>query len=843
MTMYDFYGVLEKLTDNTGIKLLDRYHEWIRMCREFHHLMLLKRGGRAQAYTSDLGVDGTKAGELAIECPACLRPGVNLPEGWEKVSAEDRFLYTLFIALDACFRLKRWLVSSELKDPDSGPGWAYMVETGACREYLQMVMNQKDMDTCSGLAALDCANTKFSRWYSTTGVGMGVCAWHEFVQANGVGNLQKGERFANMDYVFASLMKHKHYRLWLFLLYDIMCICKLHLAQRLKELPPNVRLFLVLVLVSFGIPKMHIHGHKLWCQLLYSLNLLLGSAQLDAEGIERVWAAIGAVASSMRDMGLGARHDTLDCILSAWNWAKLVGIVAMLCRRLERVKVELPEQMEALAEFSSHQPERVPEWKAMVLAFELNNTKLNPFELKVKGLTEAQVRLQFSKEEDAEIARGVPSVHDVSPSSFVAAGLDLEEEQRRVRVHAELKKAQTTEMQIDMGAMHKKLNQGIARFRKVQQTYMPAALQALGDMQLPENLLAEDVPLLLPSALTEAQRARCIPGLDHIEVLMCDAQCRTGLLRLRAQLHIKSRLLTYKKNHVRHQGANTRSRTIVARNESKIWLHSEKYQTAWEAIRKLNNSDEGMVGWRVLRREDIRCMEDAEDLCKKAKAREAQNMKRHQKKAELRAQGLLSVEEEEEMDCDEEEKGVDDRGPENQCLVSWIWTLAGMEGSDAAFGEGLCVEWAKAFSRTRRWTEESCLLDAEYRCVKDSFDYEAAKWEAHAAAVPVGVIPCADVEGASAYAKCHAEMFRDLKARGEKTWTEEKIARGKRRPRHIPAVVGEMVAEARAEREESERAMAGLDTGEEVEEEGEEEGLRSDVESDEEYVLGGEGYD
>ncbi|KAJ6517942.1 hypothetical protein C8R47DRAFT_929902, partial [Mycena vitilis] len=78
----------------------------------------------------------------------------------------------------------------------------------------------------------------------------------------------------------------------------------------------------------------------------------------------------------------------------------------------------------------------------------------------------------------------------------------------------------------------------------------------------------------------------------------------------------------------RHQGANTRSRTIVTRNESKIRLHSEKYQTAWEAIRKLNGGDERLVGWRVLKREDIRCMEDAEDLRKKAKAREAQAAKR-----------------------------------------------------------------------------------------------------------------------------------------------------------------------------------------------------------------------
>jgi hypothetical protein len=45
------------------------------------------------------------------------------------------------------------------------------------------------------------------------------------------------------------------------------------------------------------------------------------------------------------------------------------------------------------------------------------------------GLTEAQVRLQFSKEEDADVARGVPSLHDVSPSAFITAGLDLEDEQ------------------------------------------------------------------------------------------------------------------------------------------------------------------------------------------------------------------------------------------------------------------------------------------------------------------------------------------------------------------------------------------------------------------------------
>jgi hypothetical protein len=51
------------------------------------------------------------------------------------------------------------------------------------------------MGTCSGLAALDHVNTKFSRGYVATGVGMGVCVRHDFVQPNSVGDLQKGERY------------------------------------------------------------------------------------------------------------------------------------------------------------------------------------------------------------------------------------------------------------------------------------------------------------------------------------------------------------------------------------------------------------------------------------------------------------------------------------------------------------------------------------------------------------------------------------------------------------------------------------------------------------------------
>ncbi|KAJ6631803.1 hypothetical protein B0H10DRAFT_1771926, partial [Mycena sp. CBHHK59/15] len=64
VTMYDYHAALEKLTDNaTGDKPPDRYHAFLRMAREYGHLLMLKWAGKGH----DLeGVAGTQQGELAI---------------------------------------------------------------------------------------------------------------------------------------------------------------------------------------------------------------------------------------------------------------------------------------------------------------------------------------------------------------------------------------------------------------------------------------------------------------------------------------------------------------------------------------------------------------------------------------------------------------------------------------------------------------------------------------------------------------------------------------------------------------------------------------------------------
>ncbi|KAK6992523.1 CxC2 domain-containing protein [Favolaschia claudopus] len=832
-TMYDFYSALERLTDGAGDLLLKRYVEFLRMTRAFRHLMMLKRGGRGHAVD---GVDATTAGELAIRCPACPRPGINLPDDWESAPPEKRFLYLFFLALDACFRLKRRLISSALRDPGLGTGWSYFVEPEPYRKYLLSVTKQDEMSTCSGLAALDYANTKFSRGYSVTGVGMGVCARHEFVQPTGVGDLQKGERYSNMDYIAAAILRWIHERLRKVVSYDIVCQWFKNLRERLRELPPLVRLHVVLALYVFVIPKLHIHAHTLACQLIFSLNFVPGAGQTDGEGIERPWANLGGVASSTREMGPGSRADVLDDHFAFWNWSKLIHIGALLRKRLDKAKLERDVQCESFNVFSTEQAARVPAWEKLVSDYEKDPRKKNPYEITTATLKEADVRLRLAGEESASLQRGVLALHDVSPSSFIFEGLDLEDQQRRIRAQVQLKKAGTTAQQIDIIAMRRKLSCGIARFRKLQATYTPGALQALARRDASPEEVPEKTPLMLPSALSAAERdAGCIGGVQIVENMARDAQCSEALMRLRNQLHIKSRFFTYKELHVRNQGANTRARNLVARNESKILLHSEKYQAAWEALRALNG---GTVGWRKLRREDVRTMEDPEELTKQQATRRRQASRRREKLEQLRREGeYVTDDEEEEGEGNSGNGGNGDVGrsaddvdvemvtnpTENRRVVSWIWQSAGTTGTDAELEDALRIEWTKARARARRWTEEVELLEEEYRWVLISFEHEAQRWETRATEVPVGTVEVGYAQGAIAYALKQAATYRALASRVTVSMTELHRGRGRKR---VPAAPGNGGDEEGTDEEEGDS-----------EEEG---GEANAINSDEEFFLGGE---
>ncbi|KAK0219931.1 hypothetical protein IW262DRAFT_1448408 [Armillaria fumosa] len=305
ISVYKYHNALKHLTDATGIlRLKCKYKSLIHLVRQFAHIKLMQHA----------------AGELALQCPACPQPGINLPADWDSAPPEYQFLYLLILALDANFRLKNLYWSSWEKDPGLHTGLAHFIEP---TRYLEHVSR-----SCSGFRTLSHAETKSAVGLQATGVRMAVCACHEVIQPLAVADLQQGERYCNMDYIALSALKDstaERYQVkTVFFSYDIACQWKKKFTERMSAFPPEMHIP-SRIEFWYGIPKCHCKGHKLCCQCSFSMNIHTVS-HTDGEGIEHCWAEINVTANSTKEMGLGNRYNTLDVQFAWHNWKKVIGL-------------------------------------------------------------------------------------------------------------------------------------------------------------------------------------------------------------------------------------------------------------------------------------------------------------------------------------------------------------------------------------------------------------------------------------------------------------------------------------------------------------------------------------
>ncbi|KAG1799950.1 uncharacterized protein BJ212DRAFT_1488204 [Suillus subaureus] len=192
VSAYEFYHSLAWWTDNTGITPIhDRYSVFLRIVHEWRNIKALKHSGRGH---HPAGIGSTQDGDLAILCPACPHPGKNLPTNWE-TSPPTRWKYALFLAIDANFRLKHWMVLTDRKGPGLSQGWGHFVEENEYKQYLSNNGETlQEKSNCVSHNAVNMADTKSSRGLAATGVGTVDCTCHNMKLANGIGDLQKGEK-------------------------------------------------------------------------------------------------------------------------------------------------------------------------------------------------------------------------------------------------------------------------------------------------------------------------------------------------------------------------------------------------------------------------------------------------------------------------------------------------------------------------------------------------------------------------------------------------------------------------------------------------------------------------
>lgn len=126
-----------------------------------------------------------------------------------------------------------------------------------------------------------------------------------------------------MDYiVLSSLIGITLLRI--VLTYDIGCQWSKKFNQRMEKFPEHMRLD-PRVNVDVGIPSWHIMGHGEGCRTNFALAYMDGVGRTCGEEVETSWAHTNALGPSIREMGSGARHETLNDHWNSWNFHKIVG--------------------------------------------------------------------------------------------------------------------------------------------------------------------------------------------------------------------------------------------------------------------------------------------------------------------------------------------------------------------------------------------------------------------------------------------------------------------------------------------------------------------------------------
>ncbi|KAF5380091.1 hypothetical protein D9615_006268 [Tricholomella constricta] len=714
---FEFYHALTRLSDNTGIpKIKDRYSAFMRMVREYRHIKMLKRSGRGH---DPAGAAGTAAGELAVLCPACPQPGLNLPSGWQNEPPEKRWIYRLFLGIDANFRLKRKHVSNSIVDPALGDGMSYFVKRDEFINFLNTfgTLVIQDPSTCSNHKAVDAERS--AKGLAATGVGTIDCARHDVKRPQSVGDLQRSERLSHL-----SPSESPSESIELVVSYDIACQWSIHIWKRMEKYPRRLHLDAEgRQHIVFLVPKFHLPAHIMACQTVFSFNYNWGVGRTDGEAPERGWSHINPVATSTREMGPGSRQDTLDDHFGDWNWKKTTLMGVSLLRKIQNAVAERSEQV-----FRYHQLEQgldeagegeVRAWKIELEEWLQDHT-----------LTLDAVRRELAVQDAKDLAHGNAYIlHEtVSASQFMTMGLDLEEHQRRLGIDAgELTSHSTdyqnTRIQVRRNVLRRKIDAWI----EIQHLYMPALSLHRSKNTSDQDEMPEKIPLMLPSSLK--RQLPCDVRLQEMEWRLRKSQANDALDELREGLRLQAYLYIDKDRFQRGQHHNTRSRNIIDRVKVKIKAASLKYRVVRVALGHLAGILSGTSSWEVsfpvLAEADI---------------------------SQLSGDGSQS---------------------EGHRSVSWIWSRLG-DGSQLANNQGmkdaLRIEFCKSKARADRWSEEVQLLLEEMRRVLQFFESMAVKWDRRPAAMCFVSKDSASVEALRAYAARQASQYRRMRGHCQHIW-------------------------------------------------------------------------
>ncbi|KAK6977280.1 hypothetical protein R3P38DRAFT_3237413 [Favolaschia claudopus] len=673
--------------------------------------LMMKRAGRGHSLS---GIPGTAQGELALPCRACPQDGTGRMES---------------------DKLGNYAGRSPTRDPVIDDGLGYFGNRELYKTYLRDHVDEEEISTCSGFQAMFLAGAKRGKGLRTTGVGGVTCARHNMWRPNGIGDLQRGERYCNMDFILFSLILNAVV-LYLILSYDIACQYSKKFWERMKGLPEAMQINPETTSVWFKVPSFHILGHKWPCHSPHSFHWMWGAGMTDGEDVEQNWEFTNGAAGSTKMMGPGGRHAFLEGLFAFHNWMRTVSYRKVLSQRLVRDLKEGRKHKEAFEAFTqvieAEKPELVVRWKAWVKDWESSQHTeghASPFEVSkpVKSLKE--ICLQLGKDELTRTGQGIEIERQHTSSTFIALGLNIEDSQRVLAVDIKATTDRSPSQELDLVQRKASLLRRVNRFRNMQRVFMPELARFLPAAQhdiLDDRTRAvETVKLFMPSELGNDIREKGE---------MREAELADTLEDLRHQLRLRSGTNRFCHRNICGQKGLTRGQGVLRQTEIRIHKAKLRYRYARNALLRIRGHGTWEKMYRSLADEDVRGINER-----------AWSEEEEAERERLRALGEI-------VEGGVEAAGIVAAG-EGSHTMSWIWYKTNLGDDDAEIIDALRVEWCKAYARTRRWHEDIILIEEEMRRTIEYGVWMGREWERCAAARSVASPALA--EGLNAYAKEH----------------------------------------------------------------------------------------
>ncbi|KAJ2961021.1 hypothetical protein NUW54_g14406 [Trametes sanguinea] len=184
LNVQDYMAFLRRQTDDVLPQTVkDRYREFITSMRYYRHVQARRRGGINPG-------DALSAGSLAVLCPACPQPEMNMRPGWKTRSKAFRYLDGLHFSIDGNFHLG-------LKDRDTDPndvslseGAAYFTKAKDFKTFLKKAPKPKhEATTCNQFGAMG-----YGKYKGQVSGIIGITCRHMFMLPGSIVDLLRAEQ-------------------------------------------------------------------------------------------------------------------------------------------------------------------------------------------------------------------------------------------------------------------------------------------------------------------------------------------------------------------------------------------------------------------------------------------------------------------------------------------------------------------------------------------------------------------------------------------------------------------------------------------------------------------------